>query len=42
MLEQVAKVEPRDLPKMLKPIDLQDMKRILLALAERLKRVQPE
>ncbi len=42
MLEQVARVEYQDLPKMLKPIDLEDMQQILLALAERFKRIIPE
>ncbi len=42
MMEQIAKVEQRDLPKMLKPIDLADMKRVLLDLAKKLKRVKPE
>jgi len=42
ILEQVARVEYQDLPKMLKPIDLEDMQRILLALAERFKRIIPE
>ena len=40
MLEQVAKVESRDLPKLLKPFDLEDMRRTLLTLAERLKHVE--
>jgi predicted nucleotidyltransferase component of viral defense system len=42
MMEQIVKVEERDLPKMLKPVDLEDMKRTLLSLAEQLKRVKPE
>jgi hypothetical protein len=41
MLEQVTKVESRDLPKLLKPLDLEDMKRTLVILAERLKQVKP-
>ena len=40
-MDQIVKVEERDLPKMLKPVDLEDMKRTLLSLAERLKRVKP-
>ena len=43
MLKQVAKVEPRDLPKMLKPLDLDEMKRFFVTLAEDLvQRVNPE
>jgi len=42
MLEQIAKVEPRDLPRLLKPVDLEEMKRLLLDLAARLKRKKPE
>ncbi len=42
MIEQVVNVEQRDLPKMLKPLDLNDMQATLLNLAQRLKRVKPE
>jgi hypothetical protein len=42
MMEQITKVEQRDLPKMLKPVDLADMKRVLLDLADKLKRIKPE
>ena len=41
MLEQITRVEERDLPRMLKPVDLEDMTRTLMDLARRLKRFAP-
>jgi predicted nucleotidyltransferase component of viral defense system len=42
MLEQVTQVEAQDLPRMLKPLDIEDMKQTLLNLARKLKRSKPE